>query len=389
MKKITGILLMTLAVFLLMFARSQAESEQNLLDKCMGNMKTINEAAKNYAKDHHGQYPLTFDEMTKDQRYLKTVVQCPKGGYYTYAVNKKRSYFAAKCPNQHYIDKDTPVAGPFASSANGVIAPSRKEYSDNLKNYRFPYPNSELIIDCLDQCKHNISSLGKACELFYKNNHRYPVSLYELKAYSNNNQEPLETLPACQIGEIRNYEYLTNKECSKCFIKCPASSPSTHTQAYKDSVVGFPAWSSEKGFLFPSQTEYKNNPEKYTASEDLLPNELNHCVVNLKNIATACEMYFVDFKKYPVSLKELLKINPVNKCSYLKWLPDCPSCGKNYEYITGSGNQTCRISCPCGPLGNHTFPPKGYPSYDSKKGFLLPSEYELKNNPAKYQYDEK
>jgi hypothetical protein len=50
--------------------------------------------------------------------------------------------------------------------------------------------------------------------------------------------------------------------------------------------------------------------------------KLEGCYSNLKNIATALEMYYQDYKKYPDTLSALVP-------SYLKKIPECPAAGKD------------------------------------------------------------
>lgn len=60
--------------------------------------------------------------------------------------------------------------------------------------------------------------------------------------------------------------------------------------------------------------------------------DLNACKANLRNIATACEMYSTDnCGRYPHSLDQLVP-------QYLTTPPQCPaSCGQDYDYKVNSG----------------------------------------------------
>jgi len=95
------------------------------------------------------------------------------------------------------------------------------------------------------------------------------------------------------------------------------------------------------------------------------------CGSNLKNIGTACEMYFTDHEQYPDSLGALTP-------DYLRTLPECPAAGRcTYKYQSGHiaynepGFKDYYFICCAGE--NHTSVdiPAGYPQYDSISGLLI------------------
>ena len=97
------------------------------------------------------------------------------------------------------------------------------------------------------------------------------------------------------------------------------------------------------------------------------------CKSNLKNIATACEMYSTDayavdkVERYPLSLGALTP-------NYLKMIPRCPACQKDSyseSYLRAEGPASFTVYC---QGGNHeSAGVKGnYPQYNSTAGLILP-----------------
>ena len=100
------------------------------------------------------------------------------------------------------------------------------------------------------------------------------------------------------------------------------------------------------------------------------------CESNLKNIATALEMYATDYKgEYPPSLDYLTANLGGQWGSYMKSIPLCPSCEKPYNYqkveVDGSGV----FILYCGGTNAHSATGKvgdgNFPQYTPLKGILL------------------
>ncbi len=94
--------------------------------------------------------------------------------------------------------------------------------------------------------------------------------------------------------------------------------------------------------------------------------QLTSCKSNLKNIATALEMYSTDnIGRYP---RTLIEITP----KYLKVLPNCPSCGReaySSSYRSAQGPDAYTLYCASGGhRASNT--PDGYPQYSSYQGIL-------------------
>ena len=110
----------------------------------------------------------------------------------------------------------------------------------------------------------------------------------------------------------------------------------------------------------------------------LLPNflkarargQLTACKSNLKNIATALEMYASDNTgQYPKSLDGLFPK------SYLRRIPSCPSSGTDHDYTYEVTTKPDNFSMTC--KGDHAnaykgfnADPHGFPQYHSEQGLL-------------------
>ncbi|MEQ8186692.1 MAG: serine/threonine-protein kinase [Candidatus Eremiobacterota bacterium] len=103
--------------------------------------------------------------------------------------------------------------------------------------------------------------------------------------------------------------------------------------------------------------------------------QLAACGSNIKNLATALEMYATDNKgNYPPSLEYLTKNTDSNPdSSYMKTLPLCPSCHLTYSYSVNNNIQIFTLWCTrknshiyaCLPYN------KCYPQYTPGKGLIV------------------
>lgn len=113
----------------------------------------------------------------------------------------------------------------------------------------------------------------------------------------------------------------------------------------------------------------------YEKNPDL---NLIRCKTNLKNIATACELYSADHNgNYPKSLKEIK--------SYLPELPTCPISGNtpkegetNYEYSTNSSLDSYTLRCNCDHSAAGV--KQGYIEFNSTDGLVCPIDEALKSS---------
>ncbi len=92
------------------------------------------------------------------------------------------------------------------------------------------------------------------------------------------------------------------------------------------------------------------------------------CESNLKNIATALEMFSSDHGNYPQSLEEILKTGDGK--GYMSGLPECPVSKKNYVYVkTGDGSYS--LKCGGFHMKDHK---KIVPAYNPSAGIKLEEE---------------
>lgn len=82
------------------------------------------------------------------------------------------------------------------------------------------------------------------------------------------------------------------------------------------------------------------------------------CSSNLKNIATALELFSTDHNgHYPVTLHELTP-------TYMRTIPACPMTGATYAYSSRRNPEDFEIVC----TGRHPNVPSGYPRYTGTNG---------------------
>jgi len=92
------------------------------------------------------------------------------------------------------------------------------------------------------------------------------------------------------------------------------------------------------------------------------------CESNLKNIATALEMFSSDHGSYPQSLEEILKTGDGK--GYMSVLPECPVRKKSYVYVkTGDGSYS--LKCGGFHMKDHK---KIVPAYNPSAGITLEEE---------------
>ena len=74
--------------------------------------------------------------------------------------------------------------------------------------------------------------------------------------------------------------------------------------------------------------------------------QLHHCRSNLRQLATALELYSADNRgRYPFHLRQLLRRDP-HGSTYLRQLPTCPSARSfSYKYLVTREPDTFRLFC--------------------------------------------
>ena len=73
--------------------------------------------------------------------------------------------------------------------------------------------------------------------------------------------------------------------------------------------------------------------------------QLAACESNLKNLATGLEMYSTDFAGYYPQSLNYLTLHKPGEGSYMKAIPNCPSCNKTYIYEVCSSPQNFTLCC--------------------------------------------
>ena len=103
---------------------------------------------------------------------------------------------------------------------------------------------------------------------------------------------------------------------------------------------------------------------------------LTACKANLKNIGTACEMWYVDHDgAYPESLSQLTP-------EYLKRIPQCPASGTDTytaTYRLEKEPVNYRVNCTSDHFLVDTV--SGYPAYDGERGLIESPPVEIPSEP--------
>lgn len=110
--------------------------------------------------------------------------------------------------------------------------------------------------------------------------------------------------------------------------------------------------------------------------DNMAEERLSYCESNLKNIATALEMYATDNDgDYPLSIEYLTK-NDGNSCgSYIKSLPVCPKTNIVYGYNTAPEKFILYCGHPDAHINIKNISTKGYwPQYTPKEGLTYSHE---------------
>ncbi len=82
--------------------------------------------------------------------------------------------------------------------------------------------------------------------------------------------------------------------------------------------------------------------------------QIDACSSNMKNIATALEMYATDYEgNYPPSLNYLTEDLGSSWSPYMKKLPVCPTCQKPYIYQNTSTEDEDSFLLTCGEINCH------------------------------------
>jgi hypothetical protein len=142
--------------------------------------------------------------------------------------------------------------------------------------------------------------------------------------------------------------------------------------AVKTSAPVEPVHSDLVSLYQQAETDFQTRPAAEAATpggpigEARSMGQLTACKSNLKNIATACEMYSTDNAgRYPTSLSQLTP-------NYLKIIPKCPAADKDtYSLHFRSGRNPDHYSIYCwGHNHAAVSTPANRPAYNSEKGLI-------------------
>ncbi|MBN9414219.1 MAG: hypothetical protein J0I12_02215 [Candidatus Eremiobacteraeota bacterium] len=196
-------------------------------------------------------------------------------------------------------------------------------------------------------CTHNLKAIATALEM-YSSDHggNYPVGLYVLIP------KYLKEIPACPAAHRDTYSGSWRVAGSEGFyLFCMGKNHGDF-----GLKVHEPTYSARHG-LGPFAMVKQVN-----AIEDKMNGRkpVDRCMQNLKNVATALEMYSTDNSgRYPTSLKGLTP-------NYLRDMPECLD-KDPYVYSMKVRPDSFLVHC---PGRNHVKDgsPANFPSYDSQKG---------------------
>lgn len=201
-------------------------------------------------------------------------------------------------------------------------------------------------------CQSNLKVIGVAIEMYQMDNSgALPSKLGELCPLY------IKNLPFCPDARTDTYSgsYSVAPDGSDYIIYCKG-----HHHGAIGAPADYPRYSKKKGII---------QPQGYR--EDVTPMGASvQCKTNLKNLATALEMYATDnVGRYPKDIKIL---SPM----YLKQIPTCPAAGRDTYSSTYSVRESpdaFTIYCKGHNHGQMGIP-EDYPLYDSNRGLIEKSQ---------------
>lgn len=226
----------------------------------------------------------------------------------------------------------------------------------------------------LRTCEANVDDLRAAVEQYAQvHQGHYPQKLENLVPTY------LASLPYCPSKHI-GYKYVINLKTGKYKISCNGEHNGVFTEypmyATSDGGVVVKFWPGYIADFERSATALFLLSKQLSEMTNLLSKQLSEmtkqskrakemslfaaCKSNLKNLATALEMYATDHNgHYPKQLQEGVP-------NYLKELPSCPTTKAEYSYTLNADANKYELVC----RGKHEGLPLGYPRYKSDKGLL-------------------
>jgi serine/threonine protein kinase len=239
------------------------------------------------------------------------------------------------------------------------------ESATSIPQNAAPAPDSLKCWYNLNSCQCNIKNLAAYLEMYSQDGdgHHYPPALSRLMPVY------LKSLPTCPAAGFDTYSstYRTSTLPDRFFLMCRGN---YHSSAH--IPADFPQYDSDEGV----KPKFENID--YPASAKIDPNQIDphlqslnksrqyysSCCANLRNIATALEMYSTDNRgNYPSALSSLTP-------NYLRSIPPCPAAGfDTYSSKYSASNQPDQFLLMCG--GKHHSPaniPDNFPQYSPFEG---------------------
>lgn len=398
-------------------------SKQNHIE-CISNLKNVGTALEMYCTDYEGRYPDNLAKLTPN--YLKVIPNCPVVGKDTYSgsyqVATSPDAFTVFCQgNNHGVGADYPLYSCY----EGIIDP---EYESLRGAGRHEEPEPTFLVllglKSPDKFKEVFSKLlahggpqpmpaakiGEV-EVFQMGTAEYCVATQPtpvaLIAFGPNAHKALEkalgtsSQPSQSVAETPVYQAVVKRAGSPWVslgyqdfgelfralagMVAQESSDSSDAETGKlledmardvgevreASYVSVDADGIKMGGGGISGSMMMLAP---VAAAVMVPNfvkargqgQLTACKSNLKNIATASEMYASDYEgRYPKNLGQLTP-------NYLRIIPNCPAAQEDtYSAAYQSAASPDRFTVYCsGDHHSQVGTPANYPQYNSEEGLI-------------------
>jgi len=205
-------------------------------------------------------------------------------------------------------------------------------------------------VSSIQGCTQNLKNIATGLE-YYATDHggNYPAGLQDLVP------KYLQSIPACPAAHKDTYSASWRVAGGEGFYMCCKGNNHADFGLKPDEPT-----CSARHYLGPASLMTRLHRLE-DQQKGLKP--VARCMQNLKNLATALQMYAADHNgRYPETLKQL------QPDGYMRDLPLCLD-KDTYGYQVKTGPDWFRLNC---PGGNHAKDgsPKDFPRYDSQKGLI-------------------
>jgi hypothetical protein len=212
-----------------------------------------------------------------------------------------------------------------------------------------PSTGDQKGLSNLVSCCQNLTRISQAAHFYRQDTGKRPKSTKELTP------KYLKSVPACPSSKGSRYAFAQTKS-GKDLVLCWGEN-------HKDMGLK----KNEPRCDFSGQISPGTAAELYDVNRPgRAEGMISSCQSNLKNLATACEMYKVDHAgAYPPSMTPLTP-------DYITTIPHCPAAKKDSyssSYVLAKDKKSFSMGCH-GSYHKAGGLPKNFPAYDSKRGFL-------------------